>query len=168
MVNNEKSYLSAFTIMEITISLVVTSIVITLVYSAISFLNSQLKKDVEIRNQLNTWSVERFHLIHDFFMANEVVVLETSEVHLKSDGAHVIKYKKEEDILFRVNKENTLAFQTKIKSIQLPDKENVHSERIIFIFEIMGEMFPLQFPINQSSAEKMNDWFTQKMNDGSN
>jgi hypothetical protein len=168
MKRNGKPYLPAFTIMEITISSVVTSIVITLVYSSIAFLNSQLKKDIEIRNQLNTWSVERFQLMHDFFLANEIVLSESNEILLKSDNAHVIVYRTEDEQLWRVNKEQKMPFRTHIKSIELPEIESTQPENIVFIFEIKEETFTLQFPLNQSSAQKMNDWFTQKLNDGTN
>lgn len=168
MKRNGKPYLPAFTIMEITISLVVTSIVITLVYSSIAFLNSQLRKDMEMRNEINIWSVERFQLMHDFFLANEIVLSSSNEILLKTDDEHVIMYKIEEEQLWRVNKEQKMPFRTPIKSIGLPEKETVQPENIFFIFEIKEETFTLQFPLNQSSAQKMNDWFMQKINDGTN
>ena len=123
---------------------------------------------MEMRNEINIWSVERFQLMHDFFLANEVNLSESNEIELKTDDAHVITYKIEEEKLWRVNKEHSMPFRTQIKSIELPDVESTQPENIVFIFEIRGETFTLHFPLNQSSAQKMNDWFTQKINDGTN
>ena len=161
-----KTYIPAFTLMEIVISLVVTAIVITLVYSSISFLSNQLRKETELRNRVNYWSADRFQLMHDFFLANEVIVDESAKnIHLITSNFQDIHYHIQEGRLYKTHRGNQSLLHTPVHTMQLVT-DVANAPMILFEFELNQQSLTLYLPVKQNHADKINEWFAQKMRNG--
>src|SRR5690554_7952113 len=67
MKKKNKHRLKGFTIMEVTITMVITAILITLVYSAINFLVKQNADEMNTKIEIDRWLVMRQQIMYDVY-----------------------------------------------------------------------------------------------------
>ncbi|WP_343786272.1 hypothetical protein [Wandonia haliotis] len=161
---NKKEYLPAFTVMEITIAIVVTSIVIAMVYNSITFFNRQMQHEVTVKARITTWYTERARLFEDFFLATDHQITEEDIVSLTFSDQSVIDYHVGDGILIRESAGREIPFMTGCTGMEVVDDKK--GKIITFHFQIEQEPLSLYFPVKQTPAEKMNEWFQEYTTDG--
>jgi competence protein ComGF len=148
--------ISAFTILETTIVLAIMSILITILMLATNRFNAQLKKTVEIQQELNTFFAFRANLWQELYTSDSMAYHhETCFIYQKK---RTIAYRIMEDKLFRKVAKEWISTGFYMRALQKEIKKEETYFR--FIFDWKGESMCLTHLFRTGIQQKINHYFT--------
>lgn len=166
MKTRNKHRLKGFTILEVTITMVITAILITLVYSAINFLAKQNHDESKTKNEINDWLVMRHQIMYDVYTSFSLEEVPNG-ILLEKPNEFISYY--EEDGQLYISK-NGRVIPTKYESVSFDwttDKkdEQSHCELVV---PVKTEPMKLHFLTFSDNSNRINKWFKTEMIDGGN
>jgi hypothetical protein len=147
--------MEAFSILEVTIVIALVALLSTLFFGALSRFGQQVKKETDIRNELNHWFVVRANLWRELD--------EADSIHVEKDFARIyeqkrtVEYRLMDGRLFRKTGEELEDLQLAmngIKSEQL--KGRIY---VTFLFDWKKEEMTLRYPLRSTAATQVNHYF---------
>jgi hypothetical protein len=152
--NKRKPYrIEAFTILEALIVLALMSILTAFFFTTLNRLGDQMKNDVKIKSELNSWFLIRSNLYREFD--------EVDSVSTRKDNATLffknktVNYSIKDQLLNREENGNVMNLAIEMNGIELT-REN----RTVFHFNWKGEDMALGFSADKNLKDRINHYFS--------
>lgn len=166
MKTKNKHRLSGFTILEVTITMVITAILITLVYSAINFLAKQNHDELKTKNEINNWLVMRQQIMYDVYTSFSLEEI-PSGILLKKPNEIISYY--EEDGRFLISKNgNIITTKYENVSFEWTAGEKDDKSYCELVIPVKREPMKLHFLTFSDNSNRINKWFKTEVIDGRN
>jgi len=156
----------AFTILEVTITMAISAILIALVYSAVNFLTKQNFDELNTKTEINQWLIMRKQILYDVYTSYSLEEIENG-FELKNEN-NTIRYYEEDGQLYILK--NTNLIRTEYNNVTIDwmgdeTDENRHCELIVPVSE---EPMKLHFLTFSDNSNRINKWFKSEMLNGGN
>lgn len=161
-----KHRLKGFTIMEVTITMVITAILITLVYSAINFLAKQNAEEINTKIEIDLWLVMRQQIMFDVYTSFSLEKIPNGIQLEKSNES--ISYFEEKGQLFITK--NGITNSTEYDNVSFEWSENASTEKSSceLIVPVKTEEMKLHFLTFSDNSNRINKWFKSEILNGRN
>lgn len=153
----------AFTILEITITMAISAILITLVYSAINFLSKQNYDELNTKTEINRWLTMRKQILYDVYTSFSLEEIENG-FQLKNEN-NTIRYYEEDGQLYILKNKNLIRTEYNNVSVDWVGDENRQCELTVTVSE---EPMKLHFLTFSDNSNRINKWFKSEMLNGGN
>jgi type II secretory pathway pseudopilin PulG len=150
--------LSAFTVLEITIVLALTSLLTALFFGALNRFNMTMANETKIKNELNQLFLFRSNLWRELDEADSIKV-ENNVAQLFNDK-NVITYSGFESQTKWEKGETSRLFNLEIEHIEM---ERVNGNEVIdFMFIWRQDELNIYFPLKQDARQVINTYFNEE------
>ncbi len=166
MKKKNKHRLKGFTIMEVTITMVITAILITLVYSAINFLVKQNADEMNTKIEIDRWLVMRQQIMYDVYTSFSLEKIPNG-IQLEKPNES-ISYFEERGQLFITK--NGITHTTDYSDVSFEWSENSSTEKshCELTVPIKTEAMKLHFLTFSDNSNRINKWFKSELLHGRN
>lgn len=152
---SQRSHISAFTILEVTIVVAIMGILITIVSMTFNRFSEQLKISSEIHAELNNLFVVRSNLWTELYEMDSVQY-KNRELSLFIDD-RIVKYREEEGQFERFQNDQWSTTKIGLNEIRL--EEEKETQRIVFDFLWKGEIMTLDYYFKPDKKNQINAYF---------
>lgn len=153
--------IKAFTILEVVITIAITAILISLVFSAINFLNAQSYREMESKDKINEWMILRKQIIEDVYLSNSIEKIE-SGMKLQSGGKSEVIYQVENGILYIEKDAHRIKTNFEDASCSWFLDEN-DREKCTWTINVLDEPMQLSFYAFSTRADRINHWYNSNV-----
>lgn len=158
--------IKAFTILEITITMAISAILITLVYSAINFLSKQNYDELNTKTEINRWLTMRKQILYDVYTSYSLEEIENG-FQLKNEN-NTIRYYEEDGQLYILKNKNLIRTEYSNVSIDWMGDEIDEKRHCDLTITVSEEPMKLHFLTFSDNSNRINKWFKSEMLNGGN
>lgn len=149
-----RSDLKAFTIMEVSVVLVLVGIITSIIFKGVAMFNEQLSNDAKLKQEISEFYIFRANLYQDLFDAEE---FSQNELGINLSGVNEVHYGASTDGLIREVKNQNAVFAYKVNELSL---KKVESDTCFYLnIDWKENEMELTFPIVQNKAKNINNYF---------
>lgn len=156
----------AFTILEITITMAISAILITLVYSAINFLSKQNFDELNTKTEINRWLTMRKQILYDVYTSFSLEEIENG-FQLKNEN-NTIRYYEEDGQLYISKNKKLIRTEYYNVSIDWMGDETDENRQCEVTIPVSEEPMKLHFLTFSDNSNRINKWFKSEMLNGGN
>lgn len=145
----------AFTIMEVSIVLVLVGIITTIIFKGVVMFNEQLVNDSKMKQEISEFYIFRANLYTELLNCDKFI---KDDSGIKFLGKQEVKYSKENDGLLREKQGQEKLFKYEVNELNI---KQVNQDSIFYlnIDWKEGEM-EFSFPLKQNTASQINNYFS--------
>ncbi|MEX1192869.1 MAG: type II secretion system protein [Brumimicrobium sp.] len=162
MRNNQR--INAFTVLEITITMVITAILVTLVYSSINFLAKQNFNELRTKTEINQWMIMRQQIMQDVYTSHSLEKLPNGILLHKPNVK--ITYYEENGQLFITKNENSITTDYNGVSFDWTLGKDEETSFCELTIPVRSESMKLHFLTFSDNSDRINKWFKSEMING--
>lgn len=161
--NSKKSILklNAFTILEVTIGMAISGILIAMVYIAFNFLIQQSYEDIKFKNDISKWLIFRQRILEDVYLARDIQFFDEGlrVYHYNGDST---TYFIEDETLFVDVGDSIINTTYHPASISL--EKDLRSENFegVLTVQLRTQDMQLYFGSFKDVSSRINEWYLQK------
>jgi competence protein ComGF len=158
--------ISAFTILEVTLGMVITGILIATVYIAYNFLIQQSYKEIELKNDVSKWVIFRQRFLENVYLA-EHIQIEGDGIKIDHHNGLSTVYYIEDEVLYIELKDTVIRVDYDFVEFNFEETEENNVEGTLIV-RLREQEMQLYFGSYKDLSSRINDWFITKHldNDG--
>lgn len=157
-----KQKIPAFTILEITLSMVIIGVLITLIYNVINFFAFQSNKDMKHSLVINNWVLFRQGFYEDIYLAEQLKVTENTIYLLRSSDT--IVYSIEDGQLSKKRNRGIVNLGYQNVTLECNKSSTDKFDNCKLTVPILEEPMQLNFSTFQDRSSRVNEWHKNQFN----
>lgn len=156
--------IKAFTILEVTIGMAISGILIAMVYVAYNFLIQQSYEDIKLKNDVSKWLIFRQRLLENVYLAQDIEIFDEGLKVFHYNGDSTI-YFIEDETLFIHTGDTIINTAYHPSSIAFQKMEGTEHFEGTLTVRLREQDMQLYFGSFKDVSSRINDWYSKKLNE---
>jgi len=155
MIKSQKNSIPAFTIFEVTTVLAIMSLLISIIYVALSRFNEQLKMANDVATEMNDWRMVRSTIWKDFYQVDSIQYQENNLTIFAQENQ--LEYKIVDDYLHRIKNGTDVELGFEVESIYEKRENDISTFYMDFPWK--NEVMSLSYTYSPAIDLEINNYF---------